>query len=94
MCVFYKFSIVIRVIDWSNFYIIRGYILVGYDYFFPMKYYVVRQKPRGILMILPIDLQNYEGPIQNFVPDHDNLLGFLSVARQIVPCNYKSWALF
>ena len=30
-------SLVIRVIDWPYFHIIRGYNLVGYDYFYSMK---------------------------------------------------------
>ena len=42
------------VIDSSYFYITRGYNLVGYDYFYPMKSCLIRRKPWAIMMILPI----------------------------------------
>ena len=35
----------------------------------------------------------YEGLSQNFVPDHQVLLGY-SVVRQILPYNHHLWALF
>ena len=35
----------------------------------------------------------YEGLSQNFVPDHQGLLGY-SVVRQILPYNHHLWALF
>ena len=35
----------------------------------------------------------YEGLGQNFVPDHQVLLGY-SVVRQILPYNHHLWALF